>query len=495
MTEFQEKYEVALENPIAESDSANKEILRNLTYEPRSPGFSSVGATEHEVLIKSTPLNKGERSLVPPIVKTQVSSIKRAWEDAEDAQDTIYSSSQPMPLLERSPKRRRLEPASDESDSEDQDIFSTPRKQPDSNSQSSPIYPTLPPDSDSEEQKPALLDEADYVNDYDNMNDEDNDMKDYDAQMEYERGDEVSRAEENDSLEVQLPADTGFDTQGKVDAQIFADLRSHSSPSRAGKHERESSQEGSTIAVEPELGSLEQWPKIHQQGKEHKHDEDVEEEELDKESWYDQAHSGREDAQTLKEPSPESGELQNQRRQPQQTRLFKPAAFITEDSPQNSGSSSPLFIRTPTPPPRSSPPPLLSSSGPEDQQGDTRPTPPTSNTSSSGPTQDQDTTNAELDAWVDGHVEHGHSLSRVQLALMSTSGDPDLADAVLEQMKRRNRDTIPGNMEGVWTEADDECLESEDPKMLGVVMTKHGAESVDQRYKFLRNLRGEGSDE
>ena len=94
----------------------------------------------------------------------------------------------------------------------------------------------------------------------------------------------------------------------------------------------------------------------------------------------------------------------------------------------------------------------------------------------------------ELDAWMDFHLLSGVPRRRVCLAILSASMDHVRANEVLRQMSLRGKDRVPGDMKGVWTEEDDDCLHSRDPNMYYIVVVKHGQRNLDERKKFWRNV-------
>lgn len=121
---------------------------------------------------------------------------------------------------------------------------------------------------------------------------------------------------------------------------------------------------------------------------------------------------------------------------------------------------------------------------------DSNPPPPASPTQSEIP--------GLLDAWIDEHVASGFSSGDVISALEHTSLDKELAETVLEHMKR-NQGSIPTDMAGVWTESDDEGFQSSNAEHYRDVEQKHGSENLEKRWNFLmefmeckRSAEGEG---
>lgn len=89
----------------------------------------------------------------------------------------------------------------------------------------------------------------------------------------------------------------------------------------------------------------------------------------------------------------------------------------------------------------------------------------------------------DLDAWIQKRVDSGRKLEDIIQALSCTSMNPELADKVLDVLSKEKR--IPSDMQGVWTEADDEALTGQDGRAMERVMNKHGSELFDERWQFL----------
>ena len=119
---------------------------------------------------------------------------------------------------------------------------------------------------------------------------------------------------------------------------------------------------------------------------------------------------------------------------------------------------------------------------------DQRPSSP--ETAESPPTDDIDQSeiNARLDAWIDAHVAAGCSADDAILALECTSLDHRLADEVLEYMTT-HQGRIPQERRGVWTEGDDQDLESPDARRILRAGEKHGRKLVVLRWDFLAAYR------
>ena len=98
---------------------------------------------------------------------------------------------------------------------------------------------------------------------------------------------------------------------------------------------------------------------------------------------------------------------------------------------------------------------------------------------------------SDIDSWIDAQVNSGRADESVAIAaIRCTSMDPKLAEAVLEQWNIENG--IPENMPGAWTAEDDRCLEGEDARGIERVLTKHGQDGVNSRWKYFRNAREAG---
>lgn len=89
----------------------------------------------------------------------------------------------------------------------------------------------------------------------------------------------------------------------------------------------------------------------------------------------------------------------------------------------------------------------------------------------------------DLDVWIQRRVHSGRKLEDIIQALSCTSMNPELADKVLDVLSKEKK--IPSNMQGVWTEADDEALTGQDGRAMERVMKKHGSELFDERWQYL----------
>ena len=94
---------------------------------------------------------------------------------------------------------------------------------------------------------------------------------------------------------------------------------------------------------------------------------------------------------------------------------------------------------------------------------------------------------AETDAWIDAHVTDELSIDEVLLALKSCSMNTDLAEEVLESLKKNENESkiLPENKRGVWTETDDGDLYATDARKIERLEAKHGKGCVDARFEFL----------
>lgn len=98
---------------------------------------------------------------------------------------------------------------------------------------------------------------------------------------------------------------------------------------------------------------------------------------------------------------------------------------------------------------------------------------------------------SDIDTWIDAQVARGKAdESTVIAALRCTSMDPELAETVLERWDTKNG--MPEDMPGVWTAEDDQCLEGEDARDIERVLKKHGKDSVNSRWEYLRMAREAG---
>ncbi|KAI9794617.1 MAG: hypothetical protein M1816_004504 [Peltula sp. TS41687] len=97
----------------------------------------------------------------------------------------------------------------------------------------------------------------------------------------------------------------------------------------------------------------------------------------------------------------------------------------------------------------------------------------------------QDQSVIELDQWIDRHVEAGYSEDRVLFALKRTSMDATLAKVVLESLA--NGEGLPNDIQGIWSEAEDEVLQRQNRKLLEGLARKHGREAFAARLRFLKS--------
>ncbi|PYH45093.1 putative transcription factor Rap1 [Aspergillus saccharolyticus JOP 1030-1] len=99
----------------------------------------------------------------------------------------------------------------------------------------------------------------------------------------------------------------------------------------------------------------------------------------------------------------------------------------------------------------------------------------------------------DIDTWMDRRLRLRSSrVNEAQLieALRCTSMDPGLADKVLEFLVAGKG--IPDDMPGVWTSADDRCVEGKDGRGIERVLKKHGAEAFNARWEYLSMARASG---
>ena len=83
-------------------------------------------------------------------------------------------------------------------------------------------------------------------------------------------------------------------------------------------------------------------------------------------------------------------------------------------------------------------------------------------------------------------MKRGHTKMDVTTALMGTTCNARLAEQVLKSMKMGKG--IPRNMRGVWTQDDDEALNSGSTSLLRKMGDKHGDDACDKRREFLEDL-------
>lgn len=95
-----------------------------------------------------------------------------------------------------------------------------------------------------------------------------------------------------------------------------------------------------------------------------------------------------------------------------------------------------------------------------------------------------DDTGTELDAWIAGYVAEGFTASKTRAVLKCCSLDSALAENVLESIGVSG--DIPRNWKGVWTDADDEDLQSTDARKIIDLEEKHGKDFLRVRWDFMR---------
>lgn len=133
--------------------------------------------------------------------------------------------------------------------------------------------------------------------------------------------------------------------------------------------------------------------------------------------------------------------------------------------------------------------PELLPSSPPSTPGQRSSPPPPSTKAPKAPSPDPKKLRAGLDTWVEIQQTAGYPLGNLIAALKVTSNDLDLAKFVLKYMTRKGKGRIPSNEKGIWTEDDDEDLESTDARRIEKVEAKHGAAVCDVRLAFLHGYR------
>ena len=132
------------------------------------------------------------------------------------------------------------------------------------------------------------------------------------------------------------------------------------------------------------------------------------------------------------------------------------------------------FLSQPAP---SSSPPITSSPQQEEQ---------------SESAHDSQTELSDMDKWIREMVEEGHDWDLVVEAMRVTCFDTDLVLQILPSLE--SGEGVPQDVQGVWTEEDDEQLEGGDGRCLKRLDRKHGWTLMDERMDFLRRWR-EGQNE
>lgn len=134
---------------------------------------------------------------------------------------------------------------------------------------------------------------------------------------------------------------------------------------------------------------------------------------------------------------------------------------------------------------------LIPSSPPTMPDQHSSPPPPTTKApkASKAPSPDSKQLRTGLYTWVEIQQTAGYPLENLIAALKATSNNLDLAKLVLKYMTRKGKGRIPSNEKGIWTEDDDEDLESTDARRIEKVQAKHGAAVCDVRLAFLHGYR------
>ncbi|KAL9610397.1 MAG: hypothetical protein Q9167_004907 [Letrouitia subvulpina] len=179
-----------------------------------------------------------------------------------------------------------------------------------------------------------------------------------------------------------------------------------------------------------------------------------------------------EDAKLDQQGSPESGdETPDQHQQQQQQQMLPDTQALLADKTQ--------VVDFDLPEPEGGWGDLLPSSPPG--------IPPSLHPSATEDSQETDY-DAQIDRFFDLQAGLGRSEEDVTAALKCTSMDPDLSEKVLVYMAAHGGE-IPSNTPGVWTEEDDEALDSVENKRIMRVQDKHGEQGLVTRWNFLNQYR------
>ena len=95
---------------------------------------------------------------------------------------------------------------------------------------------------------------------------------------------------------------------------------------------------------------------------------------------------------------------------------------------------------------------------------------------------------SELDAWIQTHLKQNIPPNLITQALKSTTMDPILATAILDDLVAGKG--IPSDVPGVWAGQDDEDLGADDGRRVKRVLEKHGAKNFNERWSFLEEWGG-----
>ncbi|KAI9793297.1 MAG: hypothetical protein M1833_000796 [Piccolia ochrophora] len=91
----------------------------------------------------------------------------------------------------------------------------------------------------------------------------------------------------------------------------------------------------------------------------------------------------------------------------------------------------------------------------------------------------------ELDEWIDAMMKAGFAEDHVYTALHRTSMHTGLARSALRFLDIGA--PIPKDMQGVWTEGEDEAMRGPDGRIIQQLERKHGKQAFEARIRFLRN--------
>ncbi len=96
-------------------------------------------------------------------------------------------------------------------------------------------------------------------------------------------------------------------------------------------------------------------------------------------------------------------------------------------------------------------------------------------------------TDAQMQVWIDEQVAAGVTADKAAWVLTCTSLDTELAEEVVRYLVQNGQ--LPQRRRGVWTELDDENLQSTDARKIQWVEDKHGKEGIKTRWDFLNDWK------
>lgn len=110
------------------------------------------------------------------------------------------------------------------------------------------------------------------------------------------------------------------------------------------------------------------------------------------------------------------------------------------------------------------------------------PSPPPVPSSPHAESETSSVTNAQLDVWIREQAVEGVTEEQAAWVLKCTSMNTELAEEVVKYLAQNGE--IPQRRRGVWTELDDENLQSTDARYIQRLEDKHGKDEIKRRWEF-----------